>query len=50
MARRSILPLRVFVELGISLDAIQRDPALVAKSLAAAQRDTADPQLAGLSP
>ena len=35
--------------LGISLDAIEPDAALVAKLLAAAQRNIADAQLAGLS-
>lgn len=35
--------------LGISLDAIEPDPALIAKLLAAAQRNIADAQLEGLS-
>ncbi len=35
--------------LGISLDAVQADNGLVAKLLAAAQRNIADAQLAGLS-
>lgn len=35
--------------LGISLDAIQPDPAAIAKLLAAARRNIADAQLAGLS-
>jgi len=35
--------------LGISLDAVQADKGLVAKLLAAAQRNIADAQLAGLS-
>lgn len=35
--------------LGVSLDAIQPDPASVGKLLAAAQRNLADAQLAGLS-
>jgi hypothetical protein len=35
--------------LGISLDAVPADKALVAKLLAAAQRNIADAQLAGLS-
>lgn len=35
--------------LGISLDAVQADKGFVAKLLAAAQRNIADAQLAGLS-
>jgi hypothetical protein len=35
--------------LGISLDAVQPDAALIGKLLAAAQRNIADAQLAGLS-